>query len=47
MTSRKYSVRLRVTAIIVLGSFIMVSIVTTAYSLGTYCLTTWGGNPFT
>ena len=45
--SHSYSLSLRVTAIIVIGSFIVVSIVASAYSLGTYCLTIGGRNPFT
>lgn len=45
-TPRRYSNRLRVAAVVVLGAFVGVSVVTTAYSLGAYCLTTWGGNPY-
>jgi hypothetical protein len=45
-TPRRYPTRLRFAAIVVLGAFVGVSVVTTAYSLGAYCLTTWGGNPF-
>ena len=37
---------LRVAAFAVLGSFVAVTVITTTYSLGAYCLTTWGGNPF-
>ena len=46
-TARSYSTRLRVAAVVVLGSFVVVSVATTTYSLGAYCLTTWGGHPFT
>ncbi len=46
-TARSYPAPLRVATLVVLASFLGVSIATTAYSLGTYCLTTWGGNPFT
>ncbi len=46
-TARSYPTRLRVAALAVLGAFVVVSVVTTAYSLGAYCLTTWGGSPFT
>ena len=45
-TARGYSLRLRIAALVVLGSFAGVTIVTSAYSLGRYCLTMWGGNPF-
>ncbi len=45
-TARSYSPFLRVAAVGVLGSFLTVTILTTAYSLGAYCLTTWGGSPF-
>ena len=38
--------RLRVTALLVLGVFATVNIATTVFSLGAYCLTTYGGNPF-
>ena len=44
--ARRYPTRLRVAALVVLGSFVAVTVVTTAYSLGAYCLTTWGGSPF-
>ena len=33
-------------SLVVLGSFVGVTVLTSAYSLGRYCLTTWGGNPF-
>ena len=45
-TARSYPLCLRVAAVSVLGSFLTVTILTTAYSLGAYCLTTWGGSPF-
>ena len=45
-TPRRYPTRLRFAALVVLSAFVGVSVVTTAYSLGTYCLTTWGGNRF-
>ena len=45
-TARSYPPFLRVAAVAVLGSFLTVTILTTAYSLGAYCLTTWGGSPF-
>ena len=38
--------RLRVTALLVLGVFATVNIATTVFSLGAYCLTTYGGSPF-
>ena len=43
---RTHPIRLRVTALLVLGVFAAVNIATTVYSLGAYCLTTYGGNPF-
>ena len=43
---RTHSIRLRVTALLVLGVFAAVNIATTVFSLGAYCLTTYGGNPF-
>ena len=43
---RTHPTRLRVTALLVLGIFAAVNIVTTVFSLGGYCLTTYGGNPF-
>jgi hypothetical protein len=43
---RSYPPFLRATAVGVLGSFLTVTFLTTAYSLGAYCLTTWGGSPF-
>lgn len=45
-TARRYPTRLRVMAVVVLGAFIGVTVVSSAYSLGAYCLTTWGGHPF-
>ena len=45
-TARRYPPFLRVAAVWVLGSFLAVTVVTTAYSLGAYCLTTWGGSPY-
>ena len=45
-TARSYPPVLRVVAVAVLGSFLAVTVVTTAYTLGAYCLTTWGGSPF-
>lgn len=45
-TARSYPKFLRLAALAVLGSFLTVTILTTAYSLGAYCLTTWGGSPF-
>ena len=44
--ARRYPTRLRVMAVVVLGAFVGVTIVSSAYSLGAYCLTTWGGHPF-
>ncbi len=41
-----HPIRLRVTALLVLGVFAAVNIATTVFSLGAYCLTTYGGNPF-
>jgi len=43
---RTHPIRLRVTALLVLGVFAIVNIATTVFSLGAYCLTTYGGNPF-
>ena len=43
---RTQPIRLRVTALLVLGVFATVNIATTVFSLGAYCLTTYGGNPF-
>jgi len=43
---RAHRIRLRVTALLVLGVFATVNIATTVFSLGAYCLTTYGGNPF-
>ncbi len=43
---RTHPIRLRVTALLVLGVFAAVNIATTVFSLGAYCLTTYGGNPF-
>ena len=45
-TARRYPIRLRLMAVVVLGAFVGVTVLTTAYSLGAYCLTTWGGHPF-
>jgi len=45
-TARRYPARLRLMAVVVLGVFVGVSVLTTASSLGAYCLTTWGGHPF-
>ena len=45
-SARHYPPRLRLAAFAVLSAFVSVSLFTTAYSLGAYCLTTWGGNPF-
>ena len=44
--ARRYPARLQLAALVVLGSFVAVTVATTAYSLGAYCLTTWGGSPF-
>lgn len=44
-TPRRYPARVRFAAMVVLGIFVGASVLTTAYSLGRYCLTTWGGNP--
>jgi len=44
--ARSYPPFLRVGAVGVLVSFLTVTVLTTAYSLGAYCLTTWGGSPF-
>ena len=43
---RTRPIRLRVTALLVLGVFAAVNIATTVFSLGAYCLTTYGGSPF-
>ena len=43
---RTYPTRLRVPAVLVLGVFAAVSIATTVFSLGAYCLTTYAGSPF-
>ncbi len=43
---RTHPIRLRVTALLVLGVFAAVNIATTVFSLGAYCLTTYGGSPF-
>ena len=43
---RRYPPQIRLAACVALGTFLAVTFVTTAYSLGAYCLTTWGGNPF-
>ena len=43
---RTRPIRLRLTALLVLGVFATVSIATTVFSLGAYCLTTYSGNPF-
>ena len=43
---RTHPTRLRVAALLVLGVFVAVNIATTVFSLGAYCLTTYGGNPF-
>lgn len=43
---RRHPTWLRLTALLVLWAFVLVSVGTTAYSLGAYCLTTWGGSPF-
>ena len=40
---RRYSPRLRLAAGFVLGAFFVVGTVTTVYSLGVYCLTTYAG----
>ena len=45
-SARRYPPSLRLATFAVLGVFVAVTVVTTAYSLGAYCLTTWGGNPF-
>ena len=45
-TVRGYPPFLRLAALSVLGSFLAVTVISTAYSLGAYCLTTWGGSPF-
>ena len=45
-TARSYPPLLRVAAASVIASFLAVTVLTTAYSLGAYCLTTWGGSPF-
>lgn len=43
---RAYPARLRLAAALLLGAFVAVSVGTTVYSLGVYCLTTWAGLPF-
>ena len=43
--ARCYPPRLRAAALAVLCSFV-VTLVTTTYSLGAYCLTTWAGSPY-
>ena len=43
---RTRPIRLRATALLVLGVFAAVNIATTVFSLGAYCLTIYGGNPF-
>ena len=45
-TARRYPTHLRMAALVVVVALAGVSVVTTAYSLGAYCLTTWGGSPF-
>jgi len=45
-TARRYPPRLRLAALVALSAFVGVSVASTVYSLGAYCLTTWGGNPF-
>lgn len=43
---RSYSPRVRLAAGVLVGSFLAVSIATTVYSLGVYCLTSHAGAPF-
>ncbi len=43
---RSYSARLRVVALVALGVFAVVSVATTVFSLGAYCLTSYAGSPF-
>ena len=43
---RTYPLYLRVSALLVLAVFAAVNIATTVFSLGAYCLTTYGGSPF-
>ena len=43
---RTQPMRLRMTALLILAVFAAVNIATTVFSLGAYCLTTYGGNPF-
>ena len=44
--AHRYPTRLRLLALLVLGAFLGAIVLTTAYSLGGYCLTTRGGHPF-
>lgn len=44
--ARRYPTGLRLLTAVVLGAFVGVTVLTTAYSLGAYCLTTWGGHRF-
>ena len=45
-TPRAYSAKVRFAATGVLVVFLAVGVVTTVYSLGVYCLTTYAGVPF-
>jgi hypothetical protein len=45
-TPRQYPRAVRVGAALILGAFLAVSLTTSAYSLATYCLTTYAGVPF-
>lgn len=44
---RSYPAALRLGAALVLAVFAAVSVATTVYSLGVYCLTSYAGVPFT
>lgn len=46
VSPRRYSARLRLAAAVVLGAFAAVSVATTVYSLGIYCLTSHAAVPF-
>lgn len=42
---RSYPAGLRLAAAVVLGAFVVVSVTTTVYTLGAYCLTSHAGFP--
>ena len=42
---RRYSPAFRTAALVTLGAFTGVGIVTTVWTLAAYCLTTWAGTP--